>query len=389
MTADTSGTMPRRVAYVIGELGKGGAEYQLHELLSRLDPRRFAPFVFVLAGDGYWAEPIRRLGVPVTEILRRRHADPVRLVRLRRGLRAVAPHILHTIRWSGNSYGRIAAIGLGIPVVIASERANLPSRPGWQVALDRLLDRVTDGWLVNAESIASSLTVRERVPRAKIAVVPNGIDLSRLPPFSIDRAAARAAAGLAPDRRVVAQVGRLTPQKDYPTFLRAAALVAAERPDVDFLVVGQGPLRNELERLAASLGIASRVRFLGLRHDVPELLGAVDVLVLASVFEGFPNVVLEAMATGAVAVATDVDGARELIASGEHGLLVPVGQPAAVADAVTRLLGNGALTERLAIAARRRVEAEFTVEVMARRTAEAYERWLARRATSLRRVAAA
>jgi glycosyltransferase involved in cell wall biosynthesis len=377
------------VAYVIGELGKGGAEYQLHELLSRLDRRRFAPSVFVLAGDGYWTEPIRRLGVPVTEIVRRRHADPTRLIRLRRALREVAPHILHTIRWSGNSYGRIAAIGLGIPAVIASERANLPSRPGWQVALDRLLDRVTDGWLVNAESIAAGLVVRERVPRAKIAVIPNGIDLSRLPPFNVDRAAARDAAGLAPGRWLVAQVGRLTAQKDYPTFLRAAALIAGERPDVDFLIVGEGPLRQELERLAASLGIGSRVRFLGLRHDVPELLAAVDVLVLASVFEGFPNVVLEAMATGAVAVATDVDGARELIASGEHGLLVPPGQPAAVADAVTRLLGDDGLRERLALAARRRVEAEFTVEVMARRTAEAYERWLARRVASSPGVVAA
>ncbi len=389
MTAGTSGTAPWRVAYVIGELGKGGAEYQLHELLSRLDRRRFAPTVFALAGDGYWTEPIRRLGVPVTEFVWHRHADLARLVRLRRALREVAPHILHTIRWSGNSYGRIAAIGLGIPVVIASERANLPSRPGWQVALDRLLDRVTDGWLVNAESIAARLVVRERVPHAKITVIPNGIDLSRLPPFNVDRAAARAAVGLAPGRRLVAQIGRLTTQKDYPTFLRAAALMAEERPDVDFLVVGEGALRQELERLAASLGIGPRVRFLGLRHDVPALLAAVDVLVLASIFEGFPNVVLEAMASGAVAVATDVDGARELIASGEHGLLVPPGQPAAVADAVTRLLGDDRLRERLALAARRRVEAEFTVEVMARRTAEAYERWLARRVASSPGVVAA
>ena len=152
-------------------------------------------------------------------------------------------------------------------------------------------------------------------------VVHNGIDLGRVPPFALDRRAARAArSGSIPARRLVAQVGRLEPQKDYPTFLAAAARVAAALPDVDFLVVGEGALRAELEALAARLGLADRVRFLGLRHDVPALLGGVDVLALTSRYEGLPNVVIEAMATGAVAVATDVGGCRELIVPGETGL---------------------------------------------------------------------
>jgi glycosyltransferase involved in cell wall biosynthesis len=332
--------------------------------------------VFALAADGFWAEPIRRLDVPLTEFPRRRGVDPTRLLRLRRALRGFAPHVLQTIRWSGNSYGRLAAVGLGIPVVVASERARLPRRPPWHVAIDRLLDGVTDAWLVNCESIAARLVAREHVAREKIVVVPNGIDVTRFPAFTLDRSAARVAAGFDPARRLVAQVGRLTAQKDYPTYLRAAAAVAEARPDVDFLIVGEGPLRGELEALAHDLGLAARVRFLGLRHDVPAVLGGVDVLTLTSTFEGFPNVLLEGMAAGAVAVATAVDGAPELIEHEQHGLLVPPGSRAAVAAAVLRVLDDPALAERLALAARRRVDADFTVDAMARRTAAAYERWL-------------
>ena len=366
---------PYRVAYVIGELGKGGAEYQLYELLRHLDRRRFAPGVFVLAPGGWWVEPIRALGVPVEEIPRRGAADVRRLARLRASLRRFAPHLLHAILWSGNSYGRLAALGLGIPVVIAAERVVTPYR-GWQVVVERALDRVTDGYLVNCEAIAAWQIERKRLPREKIEVIPNGIDLGRLPPFSLDRRGARSAAGLRRDRRLVAGVGRLDAQKDFPTFLRAAAMIAAEFPDVDFLVVGEGGERAALEALARRLGLGARVVFTGLRHDVPRLLAAVDILALTSLYEGFPNVLLEAMATGAVAVATDVGGCRKLVTSGETGLLVPPRAPAAVAAAVGRVLRDPALARRLATAARQRVEGAFSIDVMARRTMDAYLRRL-------------
>jgi glycosyltransferase involved in cell wall biosynthesis len=360
-----------RVAYVIGELGKGGAEYQLHELLRLLDRGRFTPRLFALASGGYWAEPIRRLGVEVEELPRGGSADVARLLRLRRALGAFAPDVLHTIMWSGNVYGRVAALGLRIPVVIAAER-NVVRRPGWQVALERVLDRMTDGYLVNSASIAVELDQRGGIPRRKIRVIPNGIDLARLPAFTLDRRPARQAAGFDPGRRLVAQVGRLTEQKDYPTFLRAAAEVAARHPDVDFLVIGEGELRPDLERLAGQLGLGSRLRFLGLRNDVPQLLAGVDVLALTSRWEGLPNVVLEAMATGAVAVATDVGGCREAIVADETGVLIEPGRPDLVAAALGRLLDDPERARAMAAGARQRVGAEFSVEAMARRTADAY-----------------
>lgn len=360
-----------RVVYVIGELGKGGAEYQLFELLRGLDRSRFAPAVIALAAGGYWAGRIRELGIPVQELAGRGSADVGRLLRLRRALRATRPHVLHTVLWSGNSYGRLAAAGLGIPVVITAER-NVIARPGWQVAVERALDRVTDTYLVNCRAIVDRLAGPGGLSAEKMRVVYNGIDLSGLPAFALDRRAARRAAGFDPERRLVVQVGRLAPQKDYPTFLRAAAAVMAAVPDVDFLVVGEGELQAELAAQARTLGLEGRLRFTGLRHDVPAVLAGADVLALTSLYEGLPNVVVEAMATGAVAVATDVGGCRELVVEGETGFLLPPGQPDAVASTILRVLREPELMRRLATAARRRIESEFTVDAMVRRTTEVY-----------------
>lgn len=371
--------MPRRVAYVIGELDKGGAEYQLVELVRQLDRTRFLPEVFVLSAQGHWIEPLRQLGVTVHTFPRRGSADLDRLRRLRAALRAFAPDVLHTVLWSANVYGRTAALGLGIPAVIAAER-NVIRRPSWQRTIERLLDRATSAYLVNSSTIRDELVERGGLPAAKITVIHNGIDLSRLPPFTLDRRGARTALGFAPERRLVAQVGRLTAQKDYPTFLAAAALVAAAVPDVDFLIVGQGEERAALEAWVAARDLGARVRFLGLRNDVPAILSGVDVLALTSLYEGLPNVVIEAMASGAVAVATDVGGARELIDSGTRGVVVPPRAPQAVADAMLTVLRDPALAERMALAARRHVEAALAVEAMAARTTAIYDEVLARRA---------
>src|SRR4029453_10609153 len=149
-----------RVAYVIGELGKGGAEYQLYELLRGLDRSRFAPTVFALAAGGYWARQMREPGLPVHEFAARRSADVGRLRRLRQALRRLAPHVLHTILWSANSYGRLAAVRLGIPVVVTAER-NVIARAPWQIAIERALDRWTDVYLVNSHAVVDGRVGRE------------------------------------------------------------------------------------------------------------------------------------------------------------------------------------------------------------------------------------
>lgn len=370
-----AGASPVRVVYVIGGLGTGGAEYQLYELVRRLVGTRFEPIVVSLSAGGRWATAIRDAGVPVIEIPQRHRLEVGRLLRLRRMLRRLRPHVLHTVLWSGNSYGRLAAIGLGTPVVVAAER-NVIRRPAWQRLLERLLDRWTTAYVTNAHAIVDELTERGRLPGRKMHVVHNGIDLDALPAFTLDRRDARGRLGFDPDRRLVAQVGRLEPQKDYPTFVEAMRTVAARLADVDFLVVGEGGERDRIAAAVADAGIAGRTRLLGLRDDVPAILAGVDVLVLASRWEGLPNVVIEAMAMGAAAVATDVGGARVLLEHGA-GCLVRVGDAAGIADAVCMLLSDGARRAEVARVARERVERDLSTERMAKATVEIYERLLA------------
>jgi len=375
------GTARVRVAYVIGELGTGGAEYQLYELARRLDRTRFRPRVLALSAGGYWADRLRDAGVEVTAFPSRGSMDAARLASLRRALAAFRCDVLHTVLWSGNVYGRLAAIGRRIPVVIAAER-NVIRRPRWQVLLERALDRVTDAYLVNAAAVRDELVRHGGLPADKITIVHNGIDLDALPPFVPDRRTARAALGLDPARRLIAQVGRLEPQKDHATFLDAAARVAATHADVDFLVVGEGRLHDELVRRAGALGLDGRVRFTGVRHDVPALLAAADALALTSRWEGLPNVVIEAMATGAVPVATNVGGVRDLVTPDETGFIVPAGDPAAIAAALGAVLDDPDRAARMAIAGRRRVEADFTIPAMVRRTSAVYDALLERAGVS-------
>jgi glycosyltransferase involved in cell wall biosynthesis len=159
-------------------------------------------------------------------------------------------------------------------------------------------------------------------------------------------------------------VTRLVPQKAPLDFVGAAAAVAAARPEARFVLVGDGPQRAAVERRIRELGLAGRMLLLGLRRDVPDLLAALDLFLLTSLWEGMPRVLLQAIAAGVPLVASAVDGCAELVRDGETGLLVPPGRPDLAARASLRLLGDRALADRLRRAARPRLEAEFGLERM-------------------------
>ena len=189
----------------------------------------------------------------------------------------------------------------------------------------------------------------------RVTVIANGIDLERYRPDA-DKGAARRRLGLDPSRRLIACVARFHPVKDHATLIRAFATLAPGRPDVDLMLVGDGPLRGQLERQAAALGVADRVRFLGIRADVPEVLPAADIFALLSVSEAASLTLLEAMACELPTVVTAVGGNPEIVRMDREGLLVPRGDAEAAAGAFLRLLDNPGLAARLGAAGRTRVE---------------------------------
>jgi glycosyltransferase involved in cell wall biosynthesis len=264
-------------------------------------------------------------------------------------LRRLRPRVAHVMDvWP---QAVVAARLARVPrVLVTHHTPELPRR-------DNLAGRVWQrlGWLARPEVIYTSEADRARDGRRPSHVVTLGIDLER---FDGARPALRS------DRPLVGNVARLAPQKDHRTLIEAARLV----PEAEFVVAGDGELREELERQAAG----SNVRFLGTRDDVPELLASLDVFAFPSLFEGLCLAVIEAQAAGVPVVATPVGGIRETVVDGETGLVVPTGDPPALAAAIRRLLEDRPAAEAMAVEARGRVRERFSVERMIEETLRLY-----------------
>ena len=224
----------------------------------------------------------------------------------------------HTLVSSSPSTGDI------IPIVVSRKR-----RFANRVVFDRLADDVN----AVCGFSATSLAAHDGFTQARIEVIENGVDLSRYR-LVRDRGALKARLGLAAGRRHIVTIARLHPVKDHRTLLQAFSAVAAAIQDVDLLLVGDGPLRGELEQLARSLGLADRVRFLGVRDDVADLLAVADMFALTSVSEAASITLLEAMASQVPVVVTDVGGNPEIVRHGIDGLLAPRGDAPAIAAAI-------------------------------------------------------
>ncbi|HVH04374.1 MAG TPA: glycosyltransferase, partial [Myxococcota bacterium] len=283
---------PRRVLYVIGGLGVGGAERQLLELAAGLDRAEFAATVCSLDSGHDYADAFHARGVPVLELPRKGSFDVQRLARLRRFVRAERPDVVHAFLVGPSVYTRLACIGLRPrPVMIVSERS-IQGRARFVVRnADRALVRSADCFVANAEAVRTALLGHLSPSRPRIEVIPNGFDPEPAPPGA-DRGELRESLGVGPDETLVLAVGRLAPQKDYPMLIDAFARLA-HRPRLRLAIAGDGPERPRLEALLAERPLP--VRLLGTRRDVPDLLRAADVFALSSNVEGFPNVVGEAL----------------------------------------------------------------------------------------------
>ncbi len=276
-------------------------------------------------------------GVTVVAMGEQHRPDRFNAFRMARVFRRLRPEIVHTRNWTCID-AILGARLAGVPHVTLVSRF---------VTVSRDLNR----WLVD----------EVRIPERKVRTIYNGVDTTRFTPG--DRVAARRTLDIPPDWSVVGTVGRLDPVKDQAGLIRAFAATTASRPSV-LLIVGDGPLRPELDALRRELGLGERVRLLGERQDIPQVLQALDCFVLPSVGEGISNAILEAMATALPVVATRVGGNVELVEDGETGLLVQVRQPEALVRALDCYLGDPAIARKHGAAARARAEREFGLERM-------------------------
>lgn len=372
--------MTRTVLHYSDSSVLGGTERALLQLLEGLDRSRWRPVL--LHHPSPAIQPMlaeaRAVGVETISVPRGSGAwTPGAWRAIARAIRDVAPEVVHAHQsWPLSCEHGIVAAGLArIPAVLATLQlfVDLPQRPGIAIRF-RTLRSVVDRFICVSQHVANSLRQRFGVGPAKIAIVRNAIALD---PPGLERDARRATlrrqldVGDAP---LVLSVARLESEKGLSTLLDAAVAI----PSATFLVAGEGSERGALERRARQLELGNRFRLLGYRDDVRDLLAAADLFVLASFNEGFPLSVLEAMAARTPVIATAIGGTDEVVRDGQTGLLVPPGDPEALARAIGRLIADRSLAGRLRDHARRHIEAEHTLAAMIAGVQDEYEAVLRR-----------
>lgn len=353
--------MTRRLLFVIPTLDRCGAEKQMVLLATGLPREEYDVHVRALTRGGPLETRLQEAGIPYEVIGKRGKLDPLAYHKLRRDMRELRPDLVQTWLFAANAYGRAAALSAGVPRIVAGERCVDPWKSWHQLAIDRWLARRTDRIVTNSSGVVDFYAARGLL-RDKFRVIPNGVELP--PPSRLSRDDFLAAFQLPEHARVIATVARLWPQKNVRDVIWAADQLRVFRDDVYLLVIGDGPLRSRLEKYARQIQVTDKVRFLGERDDVPSLLGHLEVVLLASAYEGLPNAVMEAMSAGRPVVATDIAGNRDLVVHGETGYLVPVGSVPDLAKFTNRLLDDPETARRYGEAGRRRVQSAFSVAAM-------------------------
>jgi glycosyltransferase involved in cell wall biosynthesis len=340
-----------RVAHVTLGLEVGGQEKLLVEFARHADRQRFELRVVTLGERGPLAEEVEACGWPVTALGVSTGLRPGLVLRLARLFRRWGTDAVHSHDDRPLIYAAPAARLARVPRVVHTRHG----QSFWMTRRQRLLVNATAALtdrFVSVSEDARRLTLRHGVAAKRLGVIWNGIDTERFA-FSGPRVGGPAVT-----------VARLSPEKDVATLLRAAARIVAERPHFRLEIAGDGPCMPALRQLVGELGLDGHARLLGRVRDVPALLARASLFVLPSLSEGISLTILEAMARGLPVVATRVGGNCEVVADGETGVLVPAGEPAALAEAILRVLRDPEAGRRIGRAGRQRVERYFDVRRM-------------------------
>jgi len=363
-----------KVFHVITKLEFGGAQGNTLYTCSRLDKARFAVSLVCGPGgrlddkalaDGYPVYFVPHLAREINPV-----SDAAALFQLYRLFRKHRPDIVHTHSSKAGILGRIAAWLAGVRVVIHTFHgfgftpAQRPLVRSAFSAAEKLCSRLSGALIFVSRANMDEAAAIGFAKKAPWRVIRSGIKLSDYPAQNCDAAKVKASLDLPPDARYVICVGNFKPQKNPLDFVRMAEAVLRKTPDVFFVYTGEGALRPEAEKLAHSLGIKAKLRFPGWRTDTPCLLACAEAFVLASLWEGLPRALVEALKTGLPCAAYGCDGVRDLLRDGENGFVVAPGDVNGLAARVSALLADKELREKIIAGARAADLAEFDIDNM-------------------------
>jgi L-malate glycosyltransferase len=351
----------------------GGAEDLVAAIVRGLDSQRFRVAVATLGPPGPVGWELRAQGHEVVSLgldIKRQPAWQV-VSRVRHLLQDWHPDILHTHLYHPNFFGRLGALGLGLPGVVAAVHNSYTRVKFHRRVWNFLLGWTTDRILVGSAQVFKDVRRYDGVPASRLRLMPYGIPLAELEP-RLSREEARERLGVG-GSLVMGSVGRLEEQKGHTHLLAALPELRREIPDLVLLLVGEGRRQEALRRQVHDLGLESAVRFLGTRRDLPEIYRALDLFVFPSLWEGLPLALLKAMGAGLPVVATRVSGSQEAVIDGVNGRLVAPGDSQALARAILAIYRDKEMRPRLGAAARRTVTAQYSLAAMLERLAALYE----------------
>jgi glycosyltransferase involved in cell wall biosynthesis len=377
-----------KLVHVISGLNTGGAEMMLFKLLSVWDRSAYQVEVISLTDVGVVGDRIRGLNIPVRALdMPRGRPSLTGLFRLARWLRQSSPDVIQTWMYHADLIGGLASkLGGGAPVVWGIRNGLLERRSNkrstiWTAKLcARLSSSIPKRIAVNSEN-ARRFHETMGYNAEKMAVIPNGFDLTAFKPDAEARRALRSELGLPTETLLIGLVARFDPQKDHRNFIEAARLLIQRIPDARFVLCGDGvdAGNGELNAWIRAVGLVDRVHLLGRRDDIAKVTAALDVACCSSYAEAFPNVVGEAMACAVPCVVTDVGDSAFIV--GDAGKVVPPQQPERLAEAMSWMIALGAEgRQQLGGKARRRIEENFDLSVIRDRYAALYREVAAKRA---------
>jgi glycosyltransferase involved in cell wall biosynthesis len=365
-----------RVLHLINSFEIGGTERQAVALLRRLNSERYDVRLAALRNVGpFYGEIEERFPnvqeFPLTSFY---NLNAVRqLARLRALMASERVDILHAHDFYAGLIGAAAARLAGVRVIACQRHLKLSDRPVHEWGT-RIIHRLAHRILVNSEAIRDHILSRDSAQANKIVVIKNGI--SSVAGSSETRNLHEQLCHeleIDSDSKIIGMVARLQPVKGHRFFLEAASRVIAREPKAQFVLVGDGPLKSDIEDQAAHLGIKDRLHMLGDRTDAARILASFDLLVLASLHEGLPNAVMEAMAAGVPVVATAVGGTKELITDGETGYLAAPADTDALSERITFALVNERDRIKVAASGRQFINVEFGMERMVESVEKLYD----------------
>jgi glycosyltransferase involved in cell wall biosynthesis len=361
------------IVYMITDLSTGGTPTALLRLLSGIDRTKYDPTVISFySKDSFIFNEIMDLNIPVIDLGLTQKWRIDAFWKIKKILKEIHPTILHTWLFHANITGRIFGRFNKVPLIIASRRStNIGG--SWREILMRETSGMNDKIIAVSEAARKAEIDSSKVPHDKVVTIYNGLDPSPFRTVSNEaRQTLRNSMGIPDDVILLGSVGRLHPAKGFNDLITAMELLGRKTRSTQLVIVGEGELKDQLKHQVQKSNLDGRIMFTDIRNDIPEILSAFDIFLSPSLWEGLPNVVLEAMAAGKPVVATSVGGTPEVVVDGLTGLLVPPHKPKALANSTLFLCENPKIQKSMGQAGRERVIKHFSIEQMVKQTEELY-----------------